>query len=108
MTDEPDYKKMFETLDKRHHALSGTLERCQKELDVMKGLHSILVREKAQWETQKGVQNNIIKQALGQSDKTVERLQDEIMDIHDEKRKLKFENKKLKAENKRLKNDNND
>lgn len=101
MPEKIDYEKLYQSMEKRYVALGKTNARLAKELDVVKGLYSIMVQEKAQWELQKGVQNNIIHKQLGSSDRTVGRLQDEIEE-------LRTERKALRLEIKRLKNGNND
>ena len=64
---------------KRYNSLKEAVSILDKRLKETSRQNSILQAEKKQWAQQQVVQENVITQQLGNSDKVVRQLQDEIM-----------------------------
>jgi hypothetical protein len=73
----------FDALKRVHHAVNERVNMLETENNRLQQLNSILTAEKIQWEQQKVLQDEIIKQHLGNSDGATRALQDEIIELRE-------------------------
>jgi len=74
MTEQEDWKK-------RYDSLREFINRLEAENKYLIEQNEIMTEQKKQWEIEKIKQQMIIKQQLGNSDKIIHKLQDEIQYI---------------------------